>query len=92
MGVTAARKALTVCANVEGILALEWMCAGQAREFHRDLRAGRGAEAAHACLRTRVAPLDQDRWIHADIQASIELLRAGQLVAAVEAAVGPLSA
>lgn len=92
MGVTAARKALTVCANVEAILALEWMCAGQAREFHKDLRAGRGAEAAHACLRTRVAPLGEDRWLHADIQASIELLREGKLVAAVEAAVGPLSA
>lgn len=92
MGVTAARKALTIVANVEAILALEWMCAGQAREFHKDLRAGKGADAAHKQLRTRVTALDADRWLHADMQASIEMLREGRLVAAVEGAVGPLSA
>ncbi|MBL8860801.1 MAG: histidine ammonia-lyase [Planctomycetes bacterium] len=91
MGVTAARKALSVVANVESILALEWLCAAQAREFHGELRAGRGAEAAHRLLRTRVPKLERDRWMHGDIQESIRLLREGSLVAAVEGAVGPLS-
>ncbi len=91
MGVTAARKALAVCENVEAILAMEWMCGAQAREFHRELRAGRGVEAAYACLRRRVEPLGADRWMHADIQAAIELVQKGQLVAAVEGAVGPLA-
>jgi histidine ammonia-lyase len=91
MGVTAARKALTVCQNVETILAMEWLCAAQAREFRRDLRAGRGVEAAQACLRGRVPPLGADRWMHADIQAAIELVRQGRLVEAVEAAIGALA-
>ncbi len=90
MGVTAARKALSVCRNVEMILALEWLCAAQAREFHSGMKAGRGAEAAQACLRARVPALDGDRWMHADITAAGELLRSGELVAAVEAAAGPL--
>jgi len=90
MGPIAARHALGVIENVESILAMEWLCAAQAREFHRDLRAGRGAEAAYETLRTRVQPLASDRYTHTDIESACELLRDGSLVAAVEKAVGPL--
>jgi histidine ammonia-lyase len=92
MGVTAARKCAEIAANVETVLALEWLCAAQAREFRRELRAGKGAEAVYACLRTRVAPLGRDRYLKDDIEAARELLRSGALVAAVESAAGPLSA
>jgi histidine ammonia-lyase len=92
MGVTAARKAVEIVNNVEGVLALEWLAAAQAREFHLELRAGRGARAAYECLRTRVKPLKRDRYLHTDIEAARELLRSGALVAAVERAVGPLDA
>jgi histidine ammonia-lyase len=91
MGVTAARKAHAVCDNVESVLAIEWLCAAQAREFHGELRAGKGADAAHKCLRRRVKPLAKDRYLHADIEAAREMLRSGELVAAVESAVGPLA-
>ncbi len=92
MGVTAARKALDIADNVEGVLALEWLAAAQAREFHKELREGRGARAAYECLRTRVKPLKGDRYLHADIESARELLRSGALVAAVERAVGSLDA
>ena len=80
-----------MCENVEAILAMEWLCGSQAREFHRELRAGRGAEAAYACLRRRVEPLGADRYMHADIEAALELVREGKLVEAVEGAVGALA-
>jgi len=92
MGVTAARKAAEIAANTETVLALEWLCASQAREFGREVRAGEGAEAAYACLRTRVPPLGRDRYLHSDIENARELLRSGALVSAVEAAVGALEA
>jgi histidine ammonia-lyase len=91
MGVTAARKAADVASNVETVLALEWLCAAQAREFHKDLRAGKGVEAAYALLRTKVEPLARDRYLHADIEAALAMLRSGELVAAVEGAVGALA-
>jgi histidine ammonia-lyase len=91
MGVTAARKAADVAGNVETVLALEWLCAAQAREFHKDLRAGKGVEAAYALLRTKVEPLARDRYLHADIEAALAMLRSGELVAAVEGAVGALA-
>jgi histidine ammonia-lyase len=92
MGVTAARKALAIAENVEHVLAIEWVCAAQAREFHKELRAGKGAHAAHALLRTRVAPLDRDRFLHDDLVAARDLLASGALVAAVEQAAGALEA
>jgi histidine ammonia-lyase len=92
MGVTAARKAAEIAENVETVLALEWLCAAQAREFHKDLRAGKGVEAVCALLRTRVEPLGRDRYLHADIEAAREMLRSGALIAAVERVVGALSA
>jgi len=90
MGVTAARNARTICDNVENVLAIEYLCAAQAHEFHVDLRAGKGAQAAYELIRTRVAPLESDRVLRPDIEAARELIASGALVAAVEEAVGPL--
>jgi len=85
MGVTAARKARAIARNVERVLALELLCAAQARDFHRELEAGRGAQAVHAALRARVEALDADRYLHDDIEEAVGLVGSGALVLAVEA-------
>jgi histidine ammonia-lyase len=90
MGVTAARKARAILDNAEAVLAIEWVCAAQAREFHGHLRAGDGAQAAHEVLRTRVAKLEGDRYLHSDLEAARALLVSGALVDAAERAAGPL--
>ncbi len=88
MGVTAARKARSILENTERVLAIEWLAAAQARDFHPELRAGVGAEAAHALLREHVPTLDRDRFLAADIERAHALLSSGALVAAVEHALG----
>jgi histidine ammonia-lyase len=88
MGVTAARKARAICDNVEQVLAIELLCAAQAREFHRDLRAGDGAEAAYRALRARVPAMEGDRYLHADIVSAHGVLAGGELVSAVQSALG----
>ncbi|MCB9913865.1 MAG: histidine ammonia-lyase [Planctomycetes bacterium] len=92
MGTTAARKAREVLDNVERGLAIELVCAAQAREFHRELRAGKGAEAVYAALRERVAPLGEDRYLRDDLEAARELVAGGTVAAAAEAACGRLEA
>jgi histidine ammonia-lyase len=92
MGVTAARKAREIATNTESVLALEWMCAAQAREFHKELRAGRGAQAAHELLREHVKPLARDRYLHTDIETTLELLKSGALVETLERSIGALEA
>ncbi|MEX2281249.1 MAG: histidine ammonia-lyase [Gemmatimonadota bacterium] len=81
MGVGAALKAREAVHFLETIVALELMCAAQAIEFHRPLKAGRGVEHAHAEVRRVVPALDQDRLMHPDIEALERLVRSGALAA-----------
>jgi histidine ammonia-lyase len=86
----AARKARRIAANVETILAVELLCAAQAREFATGLRAGRGAEAAYRAVRAVVPPLGDDRFLRPDLEAVKAALAEGKIVAAAEAEVGAL--
>ena len=90
MGVTAARKARMILDNVEAGLGIELVCGAQAREFTKDLRAGRGAEAAHAAIRQTVDPLEGDRYLQPDLEAARDCITSGTLVESVEAATGQL--
>jgi histidine ammonia-lyase len=88
MGVTAARKARSICEHTEAVLAIELLCSAQAHEFHRELRAGDGAQAVFDLVRSRVPALESDRYLHDDIAAACELVRSGAVVRAVERAIG----
>jgi histidine ammonia-lyase len=90
MSTLAARKCRTVVTNAVRVLACEVLCAAQGLEFHRPLKAGRGAEAAYHCVREHVRPLGRDRTLHRDLEAVERLIRSGTLLAAVEEAVGEL--
>ncbi|MEM6328284.1 MAG: histidine ammonia-lyase [Bacteroidota bacterium] len=91
MGAWGARKALRVLENAERVLAVEALCAAQALEFRRPLRAGRGVEVALAAIRERISFRDADRPFDADLTAATDLVRLGTLVEAVRADVGPLA-
>ncbi|MGK2859928.1 MAG: histidine ammonia-lyase [Thermoanaerobaculia bacterium] len=76
MGPTAAWKLSRVVENVAGVLAIEAMCAAQALEFRRPLRSSKPVEGAHAAIREKIAPWDEDRYLHADLVAALALLPA----------------
>ncbi|WP_420894162.1 histidine ammonia-lyase [Staphylospora marina] len=82
MGSISARKCMRIIRNSERVLAIEYLCAGQALEF-RTGQSGIGTECAWRLLRRVVPPLEHDREGHADIQAATELLTSGELVKAV---------
>jgi histidine ammonia-lyase len=79
MGTTAARKARRVVENLETVLGIEAMCAAQALEFLKPLRPGRGVERGYRLVRERIAPLERDRVLAADIAAAAALVRSGAL-------------
>ena len=54
------------------------------------LNPGRGTRRAWRTIRAHIAHLERDRVISQDIEAMSELLRRGELLAAVEDAVGLL--
>ncbi len=92
MGTIAARNLDTVLDNIEGVLACELLGALAATDFRRPLRAGTGTAAAYVRARTEISELVTDRAPAPDIVAARGLLRDGSLVAAAEAAAGPLFA
>jgi len=84
MAPAAARKCRLVVTNTTRVLACEILCAAQGLEFHRPLKAGKGAEAAYRHVREHVRPLGRDRTLHRDLEAVERLIRSGSLLAAVE--------
>jgi len=90
MSTTAARKCRTVVTNTTRVLACELLCSAQGLDFHRPLRAGKGAEAAYLHLREHVRPLGRDRTLRRDLEAVGRLIRSGSLLASVEKACGRL--
>jgi len=83
MGAIAARHARTVLANVQQILAIELVVAGQALDLRLAERpgtaAGAGVRAAHERIREVVAHLDGDREPGPDLAAAAALVREGGL-------------
>ena len=90
MGTISARQCVAVVHNLETILAIELLEAAQALNFRTPLKPGRGTTIAHRLLRERVPHLHLDRNISLDIEAASQLVRNGDIVAAVEDAVGAL--
>jgi histidine ammonia-lyase len=77
MATFAARRLHAMLDNTAAVVAIEWLCAAQALEFHRPLRSSDAVEAQLARLRTRVARLSVDRLMAPDIEAATALVEAG---------------
>ncbi|HEU4404901.1 MAG TPA: histidine ammonia-lyase [Polyangiaceae bacterium] len=91
MGSVSARKLALVVANVTRSLAIEVLAAAAGLDQRAPLEPSAGVRAALASVRGRVPPLAEDRPPFRDIDAVVALIEGGDLRAACEAAVGPLS-
>jgi histidine ammonia-lyase len=82
MGSIAARQARQVLGNVEIVVALEALCAGQGLDFRvaDGVTAGLGVAEAHRRLRAHVDHLDGDRDPGPDIAAATTIVRSGALL------------
>jgi histidine ammonia-lyase len=91
MGWGAARKLRQAIDGLERVLAVELVCAGRGLDLRGPLLPGPGTAAALARLRTVVGGPGPDRFVSPDLEAACALVRTGELVAAVEGAVGELA-
>lgn len=90
MGSVSARKLSAIVDNVWTSLAIEVLCASFGLDQRQPMRAGRGVQAAHEALRRVAEPMSGDRPLHRDFAAVTSFMRHGELLAAVEHAVGQL--
>jgi histidine ammonia-lyase len=74
MGPTAAWKFDRVSRNTSLVVAIEALCAAQAIDFRRPLRSSDAIERLHARIRERVPRLENDRFLHDDIESVREII------------------
>ena len=90
MGMNTAIKNGQILDNAYGVLGIEFMAAAQALDF-RDFTPGQGVTTAREVIRKHVTHLDEDRPLYADHNVMKELVKSGEILEAVEAAIGQLN-
>ncbi len=90
MGMTTALKTRQIIDNAEAVLAIELIAGAQAVDFRKPDKPGKGVQAAYDVIRRHVAFLEEDRPLFGDINRLAEVVRSGEILDAVEAAVGTL--
>ncbi|WP_433204420.1 histidine ammonia-lyase [Nocardia sp. CA-107356] len=83
MGWSAARKLRRAVDGLTTVLAVEYLTAARALDLRAPLRPGPATAAALALLRTEVDGPGPDRHLAPEIAAAAELIRSGELLAAV---------
>jgi len=89
MGMTSAHKLRTILDNAYGVIAIEMIAGAQALDF-RGSPSGPGVRAAYETIRRRVPHLEEDRPLHDDNNRATAAVKSGEILDAVERAVGRL--
>jgi histidine ammonia-lyase len=82
MAAHGARRLDAMTANVAAIVGIELLAAAQGCDFHKGLTSGAALESVRGLLRSHVPTLSDDRYLHADMQRAIQLVRSGDVAAA----------
>jgi histidine ammonia-lyase len=90
MGMNTALKNQQILDHAYAVLGIEMMAAAQALDF-RDFETGKGVQVAREVVRRHVDHLDEDRPLHTDHDRMQALVRSGEVLDAVESAVGELT-
>ena len=90
MGWGAARKLRLVVANLTRIVAVELCCAARGLDLRAPLEPAPGTGAALVALRSRVPGPGPDRFLAPELAAVEALVSSGEVLSAVEDAVGAL--
>ena len=83
MAAHGARRLLEMTQNAFAVVGIESLAAAQGCDFHAPLRSSAPLEAVRGRLRAEVPTLGQDRYLHPELAAAIDLAQSGALVEAV---------
>jgi histidine ammonia-lyase len=82
MAAHGARRLIGMVENATAVIGIELLAAAQGCDFHVPLPSSEPLEAVRKTLRAEVPHLDHDRHFHPDMEAAIELVRSGAVIAA----------
>ena len=90
MGMTSALKTKQIIDNAQAVLGIEMMAGAQAIDFRKPIKASQGVQAAYDVIRKYVDYLEEDRPLYDDINKLKDVVESGEILEAVEKAVGAL--
>ena len=90
MGMTTALKTRQIVDNAQAVLGIEFMAGAQAIDFRSPVKPSKGVQAAYGVIRRHVDRLEEDRPLYDDINTLKEVVESGEILEAVEKAVGAL--
>lgn len=79
MAAHGSRRLQPMLRNAEAILGIELLVAAQGCDFHAPLTSSEVLEGVRAELRKSVPFMENDRWMHGDMEAANEIVRSGAL-------------
>lgn len=82
MAAHGARRLMPMADNLAAVVAIELLAAAQGCDFHRPLASSPPLERVRELVRSVVPHLDDDRHMAPDIEAAIQLVRSGAVIAA----------
>jgi histidine ammonia-lyase len=83
MAAHGARRLLPMVENATAVIGIELLMAAQACDFHGPLKSSEPLEAARESIRAEVAMLEDDRYMHPDMEKANALVRSGRLAGSV---------
>ena len=81
MATHAARRLFAMADDLEAILAIELLAAGQGLDVHRPILTSRRLQKPHAALRAKVETYTTDRFFAPDIEGARALIALGHVIA-----------
>lgn len=90
MGTIGARKGRSILDNAQKVVAIEAFAAAQALMFRGEVKLGKGTEKAYELLSKTVQLIDEDRIMYVDMNKVDNLIKNGEILAAVEPVVADL--
>jgi histidine ammonia-lyase len=85
MAAHGARRLLAMNDNAMNVIGIELIAAAQGCDFHSGMSSSAPLEAVRACVRERVPPLGDDRYLYTDLLNAFLLVQSGAVVQAASA-------
>ncbi len=86
MAAHGARRLLPMVENAMAVVAIELLAAAQGCDFHAPLTSSPSLEAVREVVRRNVPHMEDDRYLHPDIETAIGLVRSGAVIDSVDIA------
>ena len=84
MAAHAARRLGAMNDNAQGVVAVELLIAAQGCDFHVGMSSSADLERVRKRVRQDIPKLTDDRFLHPDMQASLQLIKTGAILEAIQ--------